>query len=55
MTKGQIIFCIYIAIWLLIGNIGMLNAKKNRIAWEMIIFMLLALTIPCIAKFCKLV
>jgi len=55
MTKEQILFCTYIIVWLIIGSFGILNSKKARIVWEMIIFVLGFLMIPFIAMFCKLI
>lgn len=52
---SKIIFVIGILIWCFIGFLGGLRAKENRISYEMIIFMVLALFIPIFAKICGLV
>lgn len=49
-----ILFVVVILIWLFIGILGGMNAKKNRVNYEMIIFILFFLLIPFLAKFCGL-
>ena len=50
----EILFVIVILIWSFIGFLGGMNANKNRVNYEMIIFILLFLLIPFLAKFCGL-
>jgi hypothetical protein len=51
---GEIIFVIGILIWCFIGFLGGLHAKENRVNYEMIVFMVLALFIPIFAMACGL-
>lgn len=50
----EIIFVIVILVWCFIGFLGGMNAKDNRVNYEMIIFMVLAPFIPLLAKVCGL-
>lgn len=51
----KILFVILIFLWMFIGFIGIMNCKKDRVHFEMIIFMIFALFIPLIAKWCGLI
>ena len=46
----MIAFTLILLIWITIGFIGILNCKKSRIMWEMIIFSALVPFIPLLAK-----
>lgn len=48
----MVVFGIILMIWLLIGFIGILNEKTNKINWSMIGFMVFFPFIPVIAKVC---
>lgn len=48
----MVIFGIILIIWLLIGFVGMISAKTNKINWFMIGFMVFSPFIPVIAKVC---
>ena len=54
MTTMEIVFIIGILIWLFVGFLGCMNCKKNRVNYEMIIFISLFLLIPLFAKVCGL-
>lgn len=47
----MIIFILILFAWAALGFIGVLNCKKNRIMWELIVFMGIVPFIPFIAKF----
>lgn len=51
----MVVFGIVLAVWLLIGFIGILTAKTNKINWFMIGFMVFFPFIPVIAKICGMV
>jgi len=46
----MIIFLIIVCLWLTIGIIGIINSKKNRIDFEMMIFLAFSIFIPILAK-----
>jgi len=48
----MVVFGIVIALWLLIGFLGMLTAKAHSTNWFIIIFMIFVPFIPVIAKAC---
>lgn len=50
----MIIFTMILFAWATLGFIGILNCKKSRIIWEMIIFCALVPFIPLLAKFFKI-
>ena len=54
MTVKMILFLFIIVIWFSIGIIGVINCKKNRIHFEMLIFLFFVPFIPLIAKWCGL-
>ena len=54
MIIKMIIFVISMMFWVLIGVIGVLRAKENRINWEMLIFIIFVPLIPIITKLCGL-
>lgn len=47
-------FTIILFAWAILGFIGLLNCKKYRIMWELIIFMGLVPFIPLIAAYFKI-
>lgn len=47
-------FTIILFAWAILGFIGILNCKKDRVAWEMIIFMGFVPFIPLIAAYFKM-
>lgn len=50
----MVIFTIILFAWAALGFIGILNCKKSRVIWEMIIFCALVPFIPFLAKFFKI-
>lgn len=46
----MIIFTMILFAWAALGFIGILNCKKSRVIWEMIIFSALVPFIPLLAK-----
>lgn len=52
---SKIIFVIGILIWCFIGFLGGLHARENRVSYEMIAFVILALLIPIFARICGLI
>lgn len=51
----KILFVIIILIWAFIGFLGVLNCKKDRVNFEMIIFLTTVPFIPMVAKWCGLI
>lgn len=49
----MIVFTLILLIWITIGFIGILNCKKSRVIWEMVIFSALVPFIPLLAKIFK--
>lgn len=54
MQIKMIAFIIIITFWVIIGSVGVIRAKENRINWEMMIFITFVPFIPIIAKLCGL-
>jgi hypothetical protein len=51
---SMVVFGIILAVWLLIGFVGMMNAKTNKTNWFMVGFMVFFPFIPVIAKVCEI-
>lgn len=51
----KMIFVLITIIWLFVGFCGVMNCKKDRVHWEMIIFVSVFPFFPIIAKFCGLI
>lgn len=50
----MIAFMLFILAWSFVGVFGVANCKKDRINYEMIVFISITPIIPLIAKFCGL-
>jgi len=51
----KIIFTIFIIVWGLLGICGLINCKKERVIWELLIFGISIPFLPVIAKLCGLI
>ena len=51
----MLIFSIIIFIWGLLGICGLINCKKERIIWELLIFGIMMPFLPVFAKLCGLI
>lgn len=50
----KFVFAGIVGLWCLVGLLGVLNAKADRVNYEMIIFLLFSPALPVIAMACGL-
>lgn len=52
---GKVIFVIIILVWMAVGTVGLLQMRKDRVKFEMIIFMGVTPFLPLIAWACGII